>query len=323
MSGKLFKLKEWITIPEVAKHLTIVLGEPVEEHDVLRLALDRHLVLSVILIEPVHGRVGWYIRMGKAMTHYVGLGKNFQPKSLHERPYGDESPLADEIRKGLETGDIQQLMPNVIHPQRSSLFNRSPEGSESLIPDDWMVIEFTDRFPLLTGIHDLPLLGGELNEIETQYQKLTGGKMNRFLADVKPIVVKGFDEDKSPYYYILHGHAEDVLDHQDVEEPRDKKENFFPLYNLPMSSQLVVRTSELRKFESEIADKNLSGELQKKERNNLHNIIGGLLEMLRNKGEKQESIIVSLINEHKDVSGMSDRNLQQVFAAANKAIKGG
>lgn len=45
--SKLFKLKEWLTVPEAAKHLSVMLGENVCESDVFRLAMDGHLILSV------------------------------------------------------------------------------------------------------------------------------------------------------------------------------------------------------------------------------------------------------------------------------------
>lgn len=44
--SKLLKLKEWVTVPEAAKRLTIVCGEEVGEADILRFALDGHLKLS-------------------------------------------------------------------------------------------------------------------------------------------------------------------------------------------------------------------------------------------------------------------------------------
>jgi hypothetical protein len=44
---KLFKLKEWLSVPDAARHLSILFGEDVSEADVLRLALDEHLTLSV------------------------------------------------------------------------------------------------------------------------------------------------------------------------------------------------------------------------------------------------------------------------------------
>lgn len=44
---KLFRLKRWLTLEGAASYLTTVLGENVEPGDILRLALDGHLKLSV------------------------------------------------------------------------------------------------------------------------------------------------------------------------------------------------------------------------------------------------------------------------------------
>lgn len=50
--SKLFRLKRWHTVTETASRLSIALGEQVTDADVLRLALDGQLALSVIL--PSH-----------------------------------------------------------------------------------------------------------------------------------------------------------------------------------------------------------------------------------------------------------------------------
>lgn len=47
--GKLFNLKEWLTVADAAKHLSVVFGEEVTEADVLRLAVEGRLQLSVYL----------------------------------------------------------------------------------------------------------------------------------------------------------------------------------------------------------------------------------------------------------------------------------
>ena len=44
---KLLTYKEWLTIPETTRHLSILFEEDVNEADVLRLALERRLTLSV------------------------------------------------------------------------------------------------------------------------------------------------------------------------------------------------------------------------------------------------------------------------------------
>jgi hypothetical protein len=47
---KLLSLKEWITVPEAARHLGLLFEEDVSEADVLRLALDGQLKLSLNLV---------------------------------------------------------------------------------------------------------------------------------------------------------------------------------------------------------------------------------------------------------------------------------
>lgn len=55
---KLFDLKEWLTLEDTAKHLTILFGEEVKVSDVLRLALDGHLQLSVNFLEDTRVNYG-------------------------------------------------------------------------------------------------------------------------------------------------------------------------------------------------------------------------------------------------------------------------
>ena len=54
--GKLFKLKQWLTVDDAASHLSIVFGEDVSAADVFRLALDGGLKLSVQLVNGAYGR---------------------------------------------------------------------------------------------------------------------------------------------------------------------------------------------------------------------------------------------------------------------------
>ena len=47
LMSRLFRLKEWLTLDEAADYISTAIGENVQERDVLRLALDELLILSV------------------------------------------------------------------------------------------------------------------------------------------------------------------------------------------------------------------------------------------------------------------------------------
>jgi hypothetical protein len=55
---KLLKLKEWLTVPDAARHLSILFGEDLSEADVLRLGLDGHLTLSVDFVNHAQAQCG-------------------------------------------------------------------------------------------------------------------------------------------------------------------------------------------------------------------------------------------------------------------------
>ncbi len=71
--SKLFKLKNWLTIDDAAKHLSGVFSEAVNVSDVLRLALDGHLQLSVNFVNGVDVKVGRIVPVARARrTDNVG-----------------------------------------------------------------------------------------------------------------------------------------------------------------------------------------------------------------------------------------------------------
>jgi hypothetical protein len=56
--NKLLKLKNWLTVPDAARHLSILFGEEVTEADIFRFALDRHLTLSVDFVNKATAQCG-------------------------------------------------------------------------------------------------------------------------------------------------------------------------------------------------------------------------------------------------------------------------
>ena len=56
--SKLLKLKEWLSVEDAARHLSIMFGEQVTEADILQLALDGRLTLSLNFVNDVYARAG-------------------------------------------------------------------------------------------------------------------------------------------------------------------------------------------------------------------------------------------------------------------------
>ena len=137
--SKLFKLKEWVTIPDAARHLSQIVNEPVSEADILQMALDGHLKISVNFPNRAKARIGRVI------------------------------PYKDVPRKELPTLDGKGTVTYLDgYP-----LNDSPEGTmpDSEIP----FIHFQKEVVSIDGIWDLAMQGNERFDIEFDLQQLIGG----------------------------------------------------------------------------------------------------------------------------------------------------
>ena len=138
--GKLFNLKEWLTVADAARHLSIVFGEDVTEADVLRLALDGRLCLSVYFVNHATARRGKTVPLNEAKT-VPGI------------PLKDGNPCEPyEVILGL----------------RYSL--KHPDGQV-----EEKVVQFDKKIVSIDGVWDLSMFGGEHLDVEHKYQMLTNG----------------------------------------------------------------------------------------------------------------------------------------------------
>lgn len=70
--SKLFKIKEWITVPDAAKNLSVTLGEEVTEIDVLHLALEGKLSLSVRVSSQIPAKMAQIVQSIPEDVHGQG-----------------------------------------------------------------------------------------------------------------------------------------------------------------------------------------------------------------------------------------------------------
>ncbi len=73
---KLLKLKEWLTVPDAARHLSILFGEDVLEADILQLALDGHLTLSVHFVNHAQAQCGKIVPLADAERRVIQIDEN-------------------------------------------------------------------------------------------------------------------------------------------------------------------------------------------------------------------------------------------------------
>ncbi len=134
--GKLFKVREWLTLEAAARHLTSVCEEEVTVADILQMVIEEKLTLSVNLVNHAKAKLGKVVRLQEAKTKDV------------------PSPI---------DGTMMRYV--------GSLFLNKGQPITWETP----VVEFDDEISTIDGVWDLAMVGSERLDIEHLFQQLTGG----------------------------------------------------------------------------------------------------------------------------------------------------
>ncbi|MGY6154117.1 hypothetical protein [Paraburkholderia graminis] len=240
--SKLFNLKEWVTLPDAAKHLSAVFGEDVAEADLLQFALEGRLTLSIHFVNGARAR----------SAQIVG------PEGIEWR----EMPSLFPIPGHEGATHIQYMRSLKLRDDREEYINLS----EDVISID--------------GVWDLPLLGNDRLDVEHRFQMLIGGHAvtssnlegafvrrgdlvcqlqesfdhNEFqrgstaaLAELK----QSISEEKLPAVdgeALLKAHAEERKKYLAKRKARPARDDYYPAGGLPTDCNLVVRTGNLASF---------------------------------------------------------------------------
>jgi hypothetical protein len=240
----LLSLKPWVTIPDAARHLSILFGEDVTEADVLRLGLDGRLMLSVYFVNPVTGCLGRASPLADANRRSV------------PSPSGG---YLVELVDGLQISDDQVIKVDPEIVEIVGDWNLLMQGAERL--------DIERRYQSLTNGPAVKLTnlkgpivwqpGGTYCQLKTRY--LPGERFPQ-LDDEKP---------EETFGAFL----------QSFKDPS----NYYPAQGLPEDSVLFVRTSALQELEAlyrqppNIAEK----PVERRERATLLVVIAALAKMAK------------------------------------------
>jgi hypothetical protein len=250
---KLFTLKKWLTLQETARHLAIVFGEEVCEADVLRLALDGHLKLSVNFVNHARAHKGNLFPIEEA--EYDDFPSEFFPKlSIPEEHKG--KPI--KVMKGINLDDKRVLNLGKDVMSLDGVYDLAMLGNESL--------DVEHKYQMLTDGPSVTLQGLDgafvTGDANTMYQILESYDDNEYQAGSngclreleQAIALKKIKPEKAKE--LLAKHKEDrKIFLANAKERRDSgrdSENYYPAGGLPDDCVIVVRTDALREFEQTI-----------------------------------------------------------------------
>lgn len=213
--SRLLKFKEWLTIPEAAKQLSLLLeGEEVTEADILELGINKHLKISVHIPHQA------YARKGKRVTLSDAKKVDFRPfREIMAHRKGETIDPEDEpewIYTGIRTGENE-------------------------------VIDFEEEILNISGTWDLLMWGAERLYVE----KLFYGLKSETYLDLTNIDGSFIQSYNEQVIFSLQEYFGDFKDYpkENLIQPLNHPNNYCPMDGIPQESFLVVRTEALREFE--------------------------------------------------------------------------
>jgi hypothetical protein len=248
----LLQFKEWLTLPDAASHLSTIFAQSISEADVLRLALDRHLRLSVNFVNGAQAR----------------RGKVVGPD-------------------GIEWGEFPVEVVDLLKSVPEECRGKPLRYAKSLGIDDERFLNLDESVSTIWGVWEIPMLGGDKLDVEHRYQLLTDGPSitvtnlegtfvesldglefcqlqdtfddNEYQEGSKAsgeaieerIVAKGLSDDQATELRARHKSEREVF--RSKQRVRPWSERFYPAGGLPEDAVFVVRVSELLRLQERVA----------------------------------------------------------------------
>ena len=240
--GKLFKLKQWLTVEDAAKHLSIVFGEDVSVADLYRLALDLELTLSVRFVNGTHGRAGVLVPINEA-TYKEVTGLSVSPIRLYGGPKISTDGVESHI---LQLEDCVVTLEGVwdlpmIGGERiavEQIYQQITYGTDATnVPMDGAFVQSIDGqlCQLQDDFDDNEYSAGSTASLETIKRYIKAKKID--MADAEK---------------LLNQHKQDRKKFLEDRKSKPQTESFYPGGGLPKDAVFVVRIDALRDLEKTV-----------------------------------------------------------------------
>ncbi len=251
-SSKLLKLKEWVSVADAARHLSISFGEDVSPADIHQLALEGQLAIAVHLVNGATVRC-WRVVEQQLLEWELGKGifgediKRYKGGPVLEVPDGrmlqcDPEPLSidsgvwDLALIGAEKLDVLREHQRLTNGPPCELHSLSGAFLRSQVYEN-VYLEILDYFG--EDREGVAAPAEVITETAVSLDSVTNAQRQ-----------EGADESE-----LSRQSASLVED----ERPLSTERLFYPRCALPPDAVFVVRTQALRDLEERIADDNDGG----------------------------------------------------------------
>ncbi|MBU9272705.1 hypothetical protein [Burkholderia gladioli] len=309
--SKLLTLKEWLNVPEVARHLSRIFNEEVGEADVLRFALDGRLKLSVHFVNNAYANPGKFCRTDDIEWYESPIGKK-------------ENAFESKIPKGICVGDDQWVVLEDKVVTLTGVWDLPLIGADRLdVEHEYQRLIDGPKVSLLNL--DGAFVCDEANGVyrlcdpidENEFVEGSSAYMRRVANEIINAMTA---EEAAELRVMASSKREDFLRKSASLKSVDK---FYPAGGIPRDGVLVVRSRCLADFVASVTDSKVGvseDRLSTKERNSLLKIVLALSSLANLKGDTYKRA-ETIANAAKDVGVSISVNTVDKFLKEASSIE--
>jgi len=312
---KLLKVKKWIDANEAAMRLSLSLEDKVTALDLLELALENEITLSVkfprgnsFVIREVKQLTQPYLERLEKVFHFELVSSCIDRKALPAKGSEEYDSLFKKF--------IQQYCAK----NNLSANEISNDGKPSIHNLTYEYFEYSQNLQHMdTVIYELPMIGAETIDIEALIE------INNERKPPEAIHLDGV------FLRTPDGRLFNLMDKFSKEDlaqfPRAKNEDeesnylnrreYFPAGGLPIGCEIGISPENLLIFEQNLSEENLDEELSQK----ALLLLGAVINEVTGSTIKWTQGKLATAIEEKKIKGLKERTINGIFANANKAFK--
>ncbi len=322
--SKLLKVKKWVDLNEAAMRLSIALDEPVNALDLMELALDDELVLSVKLPfdKKYVAKKMWkkYIPMGEM------LRKSFQFESFFS---GGRENKEDEDYIKKENEYLMSKYIEFLEVNTNSELSEEQKTFDfycnSIKSAEW---EYGEVDYLEGSIYELSMLGSEHIDVMWLIRQNKEMEMDE-LTNLDGVILRDSDgefynlQEKFDEGYInsRKDKEDESFCHQSkaLKRFRLNPRHYFPAGGLPAGCELGMSPANMSKFEAKLSDSDSNTHISESQ---LLVVMGAVLNEITTSGAKKwtQGDLAARIGDKK-ILNLGERAVNGIFSCANKTIK--
>lgn len=300
--NKLLKLREWLPLHDACRFLSAAVSEPITQSDLLGLALEKNLKLSIRLAKLVSATRATVKPFEEVLRFEppAWLGQSQEICAHEDIVLGDEVVALDGVFDLPMVGRARLIVEQLLNEESGDL-------SAQIANYIGILVEGAEGcFQLLLSREENEAVNGSRAHLEHLEARILDFRLS---IEEAGQLRRCYAADRAAF---LRAQAEQA--------PVDRLD---PMHQLPSHCSVGVRTSELIALKAKLESPGSAVD-SPREQTTLLNTIAALLELAgseRSRRQSDSELIDELVTKHGTKQGIKTRTLQGTFAKAKRSLR--